>query len=218
MKHPLLLPVAVLALATACSDVPNSPVSPDRASLAALPPPPVLRGGVSGSFTVSSSTEFSGSYTSSSVVVPPGPPFTHVFTILFVEFNANQTQTFYVMNYPRQTLPPAASSLKVSKGRIEWNGSISLARGRIFSFDPVNNGYWLINLNQYSGQTTNPFQPCAAATTLCTQLVPPVIAQFFQIVGVREDGTFQFREYNSAPGSLSFVGAPVGPPIEEPIG
>ncbi|MBC7791894.1 MAG: hypothetical protein H7Z74_18255, partial [Anaerolineae bacterium] len=96
---------------------------------------------------------------------------------------------------------------------IRWNGpsSISTAQGLIYSYDAINNGYWSINLAQYNNKTTNPFQPCASTSTyLCTELYPPVVARFHQIVGTRPNGSFEYRVFLSDPSTLSFTPTPTG--------
>lgn len=216
MRRPLLLPFAALSIAAACVDAPSSPVPAHRTSLAVgTPPPPRLGGSATGTFSVGGSPGVEGGFSSDANAgfragadlagtAVARPPFIHQFTITQVEYNANASQTVYWMSFPKQTLPPNADPSRAQKGYIRWNGSESYARGRIFSYDPVNNGYWFINLKQYSGRTTNPFQSCAS-TFLCTQLVPPVVAQFYQIAVVRPDGSIEFKVHTSSPANLTFV-------------
>jgi hypothetical protein len=205
-KGTLRLLVVLAILACADSPTPPDPFSAVVPGSTGNPPPPSLLGDVEGDFSVDvSSTTTSGM--SAAASASQAASITHAFAIQPVEFAANQSRTNYFMIFPKQTPPPGGRRLgTLLRGRIALVGGVVSGVGRIFDFDPVNNGFFVIDLAQFNGLGRSPFVPCGQSVQPgCWEIVPPVTATFYQIREQDRNGDYFFRAFQTGPAVLKFV-------------
>jgi len=211
MQYRSTIVLAAFAVLAACADSPTSPGS-DPLFLG-NPPPPSIGGTAFGDFETSTgsglrSTNMGGL----SLEVTGGEGgttgvFAFHFAISPVEFNADPSLQTMWMNFPKQTPPPdlAQRLRNVKRGRIFFNGTATTGTGTIWALDREHNGYWTIDLRQFTGQG-NVFTDCEVPVgEVCVRLNKRIIAVFVQIVGEREDGSLIVKEYVSKPGLLFFA-------------
>ncbi|MEJ7809640.1 MAG: hypothetical protein WKG32_04400 [Gemmatimonadaceae bacterium] len=217
------LPLVAVAFAAACSDrVATAPASANGpsydVSLGSNPPPPELDGTIVGDFGVGASASAARASTTTGLSLKKDNGVgaaaivtaNHTFHIYPVEFNDNSatgiaTKTW--MHFPmNQVTPPNALAIgPISQGRIIYENGVTTATGRVFEFDAVNNGYWVIDLGQINGYQGPQFLPCTPVRPNCVQIAPAVVSQFYHIIGTAGNGQYIFEVFNSAPSPLKFV-------------
>lgn len=201
MQRRLVPMLATLALIAACADSPTGPNDGALAiaSAASNPPPPSFGGTLVGDFDVSGTfgkRSLGATAQGLSLEVGSGG-YHHRFTISPVEYNANTAQTAYWMNFPSRPL---------GKGRIYYSNGQTTGSGLIADFDQANNGWWVIDLAQFTG-AYNVFGPCTntANWVNCVELTKPIVATFVRTVGTDENGKEINEKLTSDPALLRFA-------------
>jgi hypothetical protein len=97
--------------------------------------------------------------------------FSFEFRLKDIEFNANEEQTRYFMSFPRN-----GDGTPII---VQENGH-SEGKGKIWTFDTRNDGFWLIDLAQFTVEQ-NVFAPCAEPIHPdCVELTVPLVAHFIR--------------------------------------